>query len=101
MFLIYGAGWSALFLCFAALYSHAWHSRQALALDAHEALRARDYFELHLLQAGVGLLSMVVAWSGAGLWFGAPGMVYGLLGPLGWWHGNLAERRHAALEAAG
>jgi uncharacterized membrane protein len=100
LFLVYSAGWTGVFLCFAALYHHAWRRRDLLGLDAHQSLDARLHREQHLTSAAVGVLSMLIAWSGFGLAFGLPGAIYGLLGVSGWWHANRAERAHAALGQA-
>lgn len=101
LFLVYSTGWTAVFLCFAALYHHAFSSRVRLGLDAHEALDARLTRDQHLMSAGVGVVSVLLAWWGAGMHFGLPGMAYMLLGPTNWWHAKRTERAHAALTGAG
>lgn len=84
---IYGAGFVAVFALVALLYRHAWRRRAALDLDAAEADAARFWMRHHLIYVGVGALSVALALGGVGARFGLPGWVYGLLGPLCWWHG--------------
>ena len=98
LFAIYGLGWAALFTCVALLYRHAARTAPSLGLDALAAFdavtRARHY-GLYVL---VGIFSAVVALVGYGTWFGLPGLVYGLLGPLCAWNGVVRRRARASLE---
>lgn len=97
MFMLYGAGWLAVFVCFAGLY---WHAARHAGLERRQRFEAHLHAQNSLLTAGVGLLSVLVAWSGFGLWFGLPGMVYALLGvtnPVFW---ILADRRRARHDLA-
>jgi len=43
--------------------------------------------------AGVGVLSIATAAAGIGVRYGVPGFLYGLIGPLSWWHGAWSDRR--------
>lgn len=81
LFLIFGAGWVALFSSYTALHLRAWLLRDTLGLDelsrfdlAHDALA-------HLLLVAAGGLSVIIAALGLGLDWGLPGLVY-LLTPL-------------------
>lgn len=80
-----------MFLSFAALY---WHAGRISG--GADRLEARLSFWSCLTDAGVGALSVLVALTGVGLWFGLPGLVFGLLGPLHWWQSTLADKRRAA-----
>lgn len=93
LFLLYGLGFVLIFALVALMYRHAVRRAEVLALDAHELWEARMLMRHYWIFAVVGLLSMLLAWSGAGLQFGVPGYVYVLLGPLCWWHGAWSDRR--------
>jgi len=62
LFVIYGSGYSAIFLTFALLYWHAWRKRDELDLDEVERLRTRRSLIDHLAMVGVGLISALLAW---------------------------------------
>jgi len=93
MFLIYGLGWSAVFFCFTLLYRHVVSLRDSLALTPAQVHEARGLAGYYAIYGMVGLLSAVVATTGIGGSFGLPGFVYGMLGPLCYWH---ARRHHRA-----
>lgn len=97
LFMLYGAGWMAVFLTFALLWLHA-HRSDVGGTDRARRFRARLQGENALLNAGVGLVSVLTAWWGLGLWFGLPGMMYGLLAitnPVFWILAERRERGHA------
>lgn len=94
MFVVYGAGWIAVFLSFAALNWHA--GRAAAGLDPLVRREAILNMQTCLLNAGVGLLSVLVAWSTFGLRFGLPGMIYALLGVVGWLQGHRIDKHRKA-----
>jgi hypothetical protein len=81
-------GFAAVFLCVALLYRHAWSCRALLGLDAAQAHEARFMMRHYLIMMGMGLGSGALGLLGVGLRFGFPGMVYMLLGPICWWHGE-------------
>lgn len=98
IFVVYGAGFSAVFALFAALYGHAWRRRDALRLTPAEAFDTRLAAGGQLVSAGIGLAA--AAWAlMAPRSFGVvsiSGYMYMLMGPAhagyGWW----ASRRRAA-----
>ncbi|HEX2163785.1 MAG TPA: TMEM175 family protein [Thermoanaerobaculia bacterium] len=100
LFVLYSVGFAAVFLFVALLYRHAWRRREALGLDAAEAHRAHFLFRHYLLFVVVGLASAGLAAGGVGLGIALPGWFYGILGPLCWANGALAERRRPRLETA-
>lgn len=93
---VYAAGFVAVFLMVALLYRHAWRRRDVLRLDAARAGEARFWMRHFLIYVGVGLAALAMAQLGLGLQIGAPGWIYGLLGPLCWWHGARWGPRVAA-----
>jgi hypothetical protein len=93
LFEVYGAGFSAVFLCMALLYWNAYRKRHELDLDAHETYGALFYGRHYLILVAVGLLSIAAAWLGIGVGIALPGWLYGFLGPLCAWHGFASARR--------
>lgn len=93
LFALYGAGFIAIFVCFALMYRHAWRIRERLGLSAAEAHDAAMWWRHYLLMAIVGVVSVIMALSGIGLGVGAPGWIYVFIGPLAWAHGSWSERR--------
>lgn len=84
LFIIYGLGWTVIFLLVAWLYQRAYVTRDSLALKPVEAYDAVTYARHYLGFAVAGVLSIFVALSGIGLGFGLPGMVYALIGLFAW-----------------
>lgn len=81
MFAIYGAGWAAVFIFVALMYRHVWRKRNALGLTTEEAQCASDYFGHYIVFALIGVVSALTSLANIGVAFGAPGMMYGLMGP--------------------
>jgi hypothetical protein len=81
MFAVYGAGWAAVFACVAAMYFHVWRKRAKLDLSPESAALAVNYAGHYLVFGFVGALSTVTAMSGIGIFYGVPGLVFGLIGP--------------------
>lgn len=88
---IYGGGFAAIFLCFAALYGRAWRLRAELELDSVERVRTKAAVHSHLLSAAVGLISASIAAFDA-RWAGVSGVFYAVLGPLHFVHGLATAR---------
>ena len=100
MFFVYGLGFFAVFAVFSLLYMHAARSAAALRLTPWQLHEARMLQRHYLLMAGVGALSVVLAAAKIGVYYGVPGCVYVLIGPISWWHGTWSERRAPANSAA-
>lgn len=92
LFVLYGAGFMAIFLCMMLLYRRALALRVPLELDEQEIFEARFFSRHYGLYALVGLLSVLAALSGVGLRYGAPGWVYFLIGPLTFTHARISYR---------
>ena len=93
LFALYGAGFIAIFVCFALMYRHAHRVRERLGLTAGESHEAAMWWRHYLIMALVGVVSVVMALTGIGVGIGAPGWIYAVIGPLAWWHGAWSERR--------
>lgn len=96
LFLIYGLGVIALYVLLALLYAHAYRRREALELTPVEAFDTRTSIRAHLLAAGVGAFSILVALTVPQHLVGLAGIAYFLFGPLmaihGAWSGRLRRR---------
>lgn len=99
VFAIYGAGWLAVFLCFAALYWRAARNHALLGLDAGRRADAALEAQLALTFGMVGAVSAVLALAGLTRYYGLPGFLYALMGPIGYWSGATWQRRRAVLAA--
>lgn len=97
LFVIYGLGFAAIYLTFAALYLHAWRQRGQLELDDVEALDTRWEIYGMLCHACVGVASAVAALFLANV--GLAGFVYFSLFIVMTIHGTLHGRKRRALEA--
>ena len=78
LFLVYGAGFAAVFALFTALHVRAWVAREPLALTPVERAELRRDTAIFAAIAGVGLVSIVAAALGLGLGWGLPFWLYGL-----------------------
>ena len=87
LFVIYGAGFAAIFVCYALLYLHAYRKRVELELDDLEQAVSRAEIARNLVLAGLGGLSAGMALvlpAGLG---GLAGYSYALIGVIETWHG--------------
>src|SRR5688572_16380692 len=98
LMLIYGCGFIAMFIIFAALYGNVWRRRAVMRLSPIEVYDARVGVIAHLLAGAVGVLSILIAAVGGDRWAWVAGVSYSLLGPvLGVWgyvSGSRRERLH-------
>jgi uncharacterized membrane protein len=101
IFAVYGAGYTAVFLLFAALYFHAWRRRDALGLTPAEAFDARLEVGEQLVSAGVGvtaaLWALVSPRSYSMVSFS--GFLYMLMAPAHAVYGAWGGRRRSAFAA--
>ena len=80
LFMIYGAGYAAVFLVLALLYLHAWRKRRELALSPLETLKTRHSLIDHTAMAAVGLISIALAATLPLRWVGLAGYFYFIIG---------------------
>lgn len=100
LFAFYGAGYGLMFLVLGLMYWRALRLAQHLELDRRERFLTRSAILQCLLQVGVAVLSIVLAWIGAGVEKGLPGWIYCGLGPLMAMHGRWQDRRLQSLVVA-
>lgn len=81
LFLVYGAGFAAVFALYTALHARAWLLRARLGLGERAAEELRRDIVILTAIAGVGVVSMVAAAAGLGLGWGLPFWIY-VLAPL-------------------
>jgi uncharacterized membrane protein len=99
LFAVYGLGFVSIFVLFALLYVRAHAKREELGLDAAEVREMRLFAGAHLVSAGVGLLSVLVALLAPVRLSPFAGFVYFLMGPAHYAYGTwMARRRRAATE---
>lgn len=98
LFLIYGAGLIALYVLLAMMYAHAYRRRGALELTPLEVFDTRASIRAHLLAAGIGAASVVLAMSLPLHLVGLAGYVYFLFGPVLAIHGSWTGKQRRKLE---
>jgi len=62
LLIVYGAGFAAIYLCFAALYGNAWLQRLHLRLNPLEVTLTAVYFWNYIGNASVGIACCLLAW---------------------------------------
>jgi uncharacterized membrane protein len=95
LFVIYGLGFAAIYLAFAALYLHAWRRRAELELNGSEILDTRWEIYGMLCHASVGVASAIAALILTDV--GLAGFVYFSLFVIMWIHRVLHGRKRRAL----
>jgi uncharacterized membrane protein len=101
LFMVYGLGWTLVFLMIALLYRHAYASRPELNIDALSAYDAQTHSRHYLAFAAVGVISILLAWLGIGVKFGVPGFIYALVGPIAAYNGSSRRKAREILERVG
>ena len=101
LFIVYGFGWTLVFLTIALLYRHAYKSRPQLGIDAVAAYDAQTRSRHYLGFALVGVASIVLAWLGIGVRLGIPGFIYVTVGILAAINGSSRRKGREILERVG
>jgi uncharacterized membrane protein len=96
LMVIYGLGYSAVFLVFALLYIHAWRKRDLLELDELERLRTRRSLIDALAMVSIGLISALMASLLPLQWVGLAGYFYFSIGVYFTIAGTIFGNRSAA-----
>ena len=100
---VYALGFIVLFVMFALLYGHAYRRRERLELTPMEVFDAKSYAGHHLVSAGVGVVSLLVALFAPLQFAPLSPMCFALMGPAHWYFGNRVERQrtsHVPMDAA-
>ena len=93
LYIIYGIGFVFVFLSFVLLYRHASTKAGELSLPDSDIFDTRTMLQYHLLFVMVGLISVAITVLNIGIRLGLPGWIYGLLGPILFWHGRHRKRK--------
>lgn len=93
LYIIYGIGFVFVFLSFVLLYRHASAKAEELSLTDSDIFDIRTMLQYHLLFVMVGLISVAITIFNIGVRVGLPGWIYGLLGPVLFWHGRHRRRK--------
>jgi hypothetical protein len=103
LFVIYGAGVVAVFGILALMYGRAYRRREALGLSPIEILDARASIYSNVGVAGVGVVSIAIAfvcgWVAPNL-IGIAGYIYGAIGIVEWRVGEYRGRERKRLSTA-
>ncbi|HZK78435.1 MAG TPA: TMEM175 family protein [Gemmatimonadaceae bacterium] len=101
LFIVYGLGWTLVFLMIALLYRHAYKTRPQLGIDALAAYDAQTHSRHYLGFVIVGILSVVLAFFDVGIRYGVPGFVYALVGPFSAINGSARRKAREVLQRVG
>lgn len=82
LFVLYGLGFLLIFLCVSLMYYRTYLKNKS----AKDAIQLYFYARHFAIFVFVACISILIALMGIGLKFGFPGIVYGLIGPLCFWH---------------
>jgi hypothetical protein len=96
LYIIFGIGWTTVWLVFVLLYRHALQQRERLELTPLEVFETRASISENLAAVGVGLLSIGLVIFGAG---DVAGWVYLVMFPMTWAIKRRNALRRATLEA--
>lgn len=99
LMMLYGLGFTAVYLLFTALYWNAWRQRRALALNPIELFLTKSSMIEYTAMATVGLVSFGVATLAPHGFSPVAGFIYILLWPFGhlhaWWERRKLKRLHS------
>ena len=93
LFIIYGSGFIFVFLNFVMLYRHALSKASELELTERDIFDGKALLQYHLIFVLIGLISVLITIFNLGVTKGVPGWIYGLLGPVLFWHGRYQNKK--------
>lgn len=96
--IIFGIGFTAVFLIFVLLYFHAYRKRSALELNELEIYDTRTQIQDYALNVVIGVLSIAIAMIGGRKSLPFSMLIYWLIGPVQTVHGIIMGRRRRRLE---
>lgn len=97
-FTIYGFGYAIVFIAFILLYLHAYRRSDELELSSIERFDTRSTMYAFALQAGVAVISMILANTLPARMVGMAGFSYFLIGPALGMHGMTMGKKRRGLE---
>jgi len=101
LFVIYGAGYTAVFFVLALLYLHAWRLRERLGLDPSERVKTFRSLIDHVAMSIIGLTSVGLALSLPARLIGVAGYFYFAIPIYFTIVGRILQKRERALIASG
>jgi uncharacterized membrane protein len=93
LMVLYGVGFTAVYLLFSSLYLNAWRQRRVLALNPTELFLTRSSIVEYIAMGSVGVLSIAIALLMPHGYSGFAGFAYMLLIPVGQFHGRWERLR--------
>jgi hypothetical protein len=99
LMVLYGVGFTAVYLLFTALYWNAWHQRRDLTLSPTELFLTRSSMVEYTAMASVGVFSVGIALLKPHGYSSFAGFAYILLLPVGQLHQRWERRKLRALHA--
>jgi uncharacterized membrane protein len=99
LFIIYGCGWTLVFLSIALLYQHASSKREELGITQLSAYDAITHSRFYLAFAITGLISVLLTLLGVGVRYGVPGYIYAIVGIFAAINGSNRRKGREKLEA--
>jgi len=98
LFIIYGIGFSAVFIIFTLMHMYAYQQRDALELNDLEIFDTQTGIIRNIALFAVGLFSVLIAISQIGSSFGLAGWVYASLFVIHWGIGMIRRRQRHAMQ---
>ncbi len=98
LFILYGLGFVAIFACISAMYGYAFAKRDVYEWDDKHASRARFWCRHYALFCVVGVISILLAWTQVGIYFGLPGFVYASIGLTSFIHANRYQKKYGPID---
>ncbi len=100
LMIIYALGYIAVSLIFVLLYRRAYGKRAELELNASEMIETRSSIQSHLLNIGIGMLSLLIVLIGGENSSFFAGIIYSLIGPAQGLNGWIMGKQKRKLQAA-
>lgn len=90
LFTLYGIGFLLIFTCYAMMYYRAYKKSKSTKNSMMLYFYAR-HFSIFVI---VAVISILLSLLGIGMRIGFPGWIYGLIGPLCFWHSNWFNKKY-------
>jgi len=98
LMIIYALGFIAVSFIFVVLYNHAYRRRSDLELNEMEVIDTKSSMQSHLINIGIGSLSILIVSIGGSTSAAWAGMTYWLIGPLQAINGVVMAKRKKQFE---